>query len=198
MAFKHLDLPDLSMRDAELATGYVKGRATWPYTMLAWLGQQGLDVKHIENTDLDVFIQNPQAELERQGFDTETIDFFYDISDFDKEAAAIQSFRTMPNVSFEQRLPEVSDIKEGLRSGWLPLVSLDAGTLVNDHVDEFDGHMVIATDMNEHYVRIQDSGPPAQWDLDVTEERLQKAMRTPIDNAGTVTLIRRKKTISSL
>lgn len=190
-ALETLGGPDISVEEAERATGYQPG-GTWPFTMLTWFARNGFLVKHIENTNFERFISDTRAELFAQGLDAETVDLFFDISDFDAESRALQAAMEDPRVTLESRLPVVEDITHALDQGWLPMVSLDSGTLAGEVVNEFDGHMVLATAYDDAFIRFQDPGPPARWDWDASPETVLNALRTPSESSGTITLIRRQ------
>lgn len=181
----------LNEENVDDATGYKEG-GTWPYTMIGWLGSHGYLVRHFEDTDFDLFRDDPVAEFRRQGLDEATIDAFVEISDFDFEQAALGFAQGLPTVELVPRRPELADILEGLSNGWMPLLSLDATTLDGGEFDEFDGHIVLVTAADDHNFRIQDPGPPAKWDWLVDQARVIRALRTPSESSGTVTLIRRQ------
>lgn len=189
-AIETLGHPPLTVEEAERVTGFQPG-GTWPYTMLTWFSGNGFEVRHIENTNFERFISDPRAELEAQGLDNETIGLFFEITDFEFEGAALKRALDDPDVTLESRIPVISDITGGLENGWLPLVSLDAGTLSGAASDEFDGHMVLATGHSQDEIRFQDPGPPARWDWDGSFKTVLDALRTPSDSSGTVTLIRK-------
>jgi len=184
----------LDASNVDEATGYRPG-GTWPYSMIRWLATHGYEVQHFEETDFDLFLSDPRSEFERQGLDSETIDIFYEISDFDHEQSVLREIMELDAVELRPRRPEIEDIVGGLSEGWLPLMSLDATTLNGGIYDEFDGHIVLATGADSLVLRLQDPGPPPHWDWDVPAEVVLQSLRTPTESSGTVTLLR--KVVSS-
>lgn len=182
----------LSVEDAERATGYQPG-GTWPYSMLNWFAEHDFEVRHIENTDFERFVRDPRSELETQGLPEETINLFFEITDFPFETTALQRAIDDPRIELESRLPEASDIGGALDDGWLPLISLDAASLAGPGTDEFDGHMLLATAHEGSLVRLQDPGPPVRWDWDVTADQIVRSMRIPTPSSGTITLVRNRQ-----
>lgn len=179
----------MSMQEAEVATGFKPGRETWPYAMLAWLASQGFEVEHVDDLDALRLAQDPREELRRSGLDERTIEYFESISDFEFEADRIQAARR-GGVKFVTALPSVAELPARIDAGWLALLSLNARTLDSGAVEEFDGHMVFCAKADAACATIQDPGPPARRDLAVPLPRLERALRSPVDSAGTITYIR--------
>lgn len=191
MAVESLSGAIIDNAESERLTGFSPGVETWPYRMLAWFGENGYEVVHIDALDAPALASDPRKELLRSGFDAETIDYFFQISDFHAEAAAI-SRCINSGVVFEKRLPKISDIASGLQGGWLPIIFLDASVLTDEVRDGYQGHVVLVTgfDAEAGTYLVQDSGPPPHWDWEVPGEHILKSMRTPADSSGTVTLVR--------
>lgn len=180
----------LTMSDAQQITGYQPGKETWPYRMLAWLAEQGCEVAHIDAIDADALSANPRGELERNGFDDETIAYFFKITDFEAEARAVARCHATGRFQLIHRRPEMDDLRDGLLRGDLPILSLDLGTLQGKR-EGFQGHVLLATgyDDDRGLARLQDPGPPDHWDWDVEKGVVESALRYPTDTAGTVTLV---------
>lgn len=194
MAVETLTDIKIDIAESELLTGFREGVETWPYQMLAWFAVNGFDVVHVDALDAASLASDPRAELTKSGLDSSTIEYFFEISDFDAEAAAIN--RCIDSgVSFHTRIPGISDIADGLSHGWLPIVSLDASVLTKEAREGFQGHIVLVTgtDTTEDLYQVQDSGPPARWDWNVPGDRIVAAMRTPTESSGTVSLVRARQ-----
>ncbi|MFH5232485.1 hypothetical protein [Antrihabitans spumae] len=187
-------LSDIVVSDleAEQITGFKSGVETWPYRMLSWLSGNNFDVIHVDAISAQGLSVDPRAELVRTGFDNDTIEYFFKISDFKAEAQAIDEC-LVRGVEFENRLPTLDDISVRIRDGWLPVVALDAGILTQEDRSGYQGHMVLVTGWHESrsLARIQDSGPPARWNWDVPSDLVAAAMRSPADSSGTITFVRR-------
>ncbi|NMN98463.1 hypothetical protein [Antrihabitans stalactiti] len=177
---------------AEKLTGFTAGVETWPYRMLAWFAENGFEVEHIDALDPVAFIESPRTELERCNLDSETIDYYFQITDFEAEGVAIRRC-IKAGVKFSIRIPEKLDLTRGLKSGWLPVVALDAAALTQEVRDGFQGHTVLITGFDAENDRflVQDSGPPARWDWEVTGDQIVKSMRSIAETSGTITLVRR-------
>jgi len=189
-ALNAFGMPEMRMEEIEEATGYHEV-GTWPFSMIGWFADHGFEVRHIEDTNFERFIDDPQAEFRSQGLDEKAINLYFEITDFDFESAALRRALDSASVEFVRRLPEIADIQKALAEGWLPLVSLNAAVLIGRESEDFEGHMVLATGASEHALRVQDPGPPAQRDLDVKFGVVLAALRDPTENSGTVTLVRR-------
>ena len=194
MATSVFDRSGISLSEAMEASGYVHGKETWPYRMLSWFSRNGYDVIHIDAMDADLFAADPKAELVRSGFDSETIEYFVSITDFAAEAKAIFECNES-GVGFSKNLPVSKDIVTALEDGWLPILTLDAGVLMDQDLEGYQGHMVLVTGRlsSESKFIVQDSGPPAHWDWKVPEDRIFRALRTPTASSGTVTLVRKSR-----
>ncbi|MFF0546891.1 hypothetical protein ACFYTF_29050 [Nocardia thailandica] len=161
--------------------------------MIAWLSSNGYDVVHIDAIDPIKFAANPLDVLREEGFDQETIDYFVKITNFENESKAIHE-AIGHGAKFVSTLPSSSDLVEYLKQKWIPILTLDAGVLVDKDLDGFQGHMVIVSgyDPSHDMVLVQDPGPTAEWDLVVPMERVMRALRTPSDSSGTITCVRLK------
>lgn len=181
----------LSMDEAERATGFRPDVETWPYGMIDWLARRGFEVEHVDALDAEEMAADPRAELVRSGLDASTIDYFFEISDFELEAQRIRSALDL-GVTFRAEIPEVEELIPRMGAGWVPLLSLNARTLASGLVEEFDGHVVLATAVDGSGATIQDPGPPARENLLVPLDRLARALRSPVDASGTITFVRRR------
>jgi hypothetical protein len=192
MGWALLSGEELRMADAQLITGYHPGKETWPYRMLAWLAEQGCEVVHFDAIDADALAADPRGELERNGFDEETIAYFFKITDFEAEAEAVARCHATGRLKFVNRKPEMDDLRDGLSRKELPILSLDLGTLQGKR-EGFQGHVLLATGYDDEggLVRLQDPGPPDHWDWDVEKSIVQAALRYPTETSGTVTLVRK-------
>lgn len=191
MAHAVLSGQSITMTEAEAATGFVPGRETWPYAALGWFAANGYDVVHIDAVDAHAMVNEPVKELRRIGTDEATIDYFLKITDWASLERDLAVCDASGHVSFKSRKPEIADIRDGLRDGWLPMITVDLGVLAT-RKDEFQGHIVLATAVTDGRIEIQDPGPPPRWDWLVEDALLLSAMRSPAETAGTVTLVRRR------
>lgn len=191
MALDALRYPTVpTMADADTITGFRPGVETWPYTMLAWLGESGLEVIHEDALDPLSLAVDPEKELRRSGIDEETLAYFRSISDFDAESAAIRRAVASGRVKFDVGVPDISRLPARLAEGWIPMLSLDATVLAGDKHNEFDGHVVLVTSVVGSDVKLQDPGPPARPDWTVPLSQIDLAMRSPVDTSGTVTYVK--------
>lgn len=191
MLCRHLNVADLSMAEAEAATGFREGVATWPYAMLHWLGRNGCAVTHIDALSAEVFASQPATALEEVGYGARDIADFMAMTDTDAESRHIQECLRCPNVNFESRIPDGSDVVRNLGPNGVALVSLNATSLATGNSDEFDGHLVMVTATEGRSVCVQDPGPPARANAQIDIELLIRAMRSPLPISGAVTLVSR-------
>ena len=192
MSWKALTGKDLSMREAETATGFRAGVETWPYGMIAWLGEQGAEVIHIDAMDPVALAQDPRQELARGGFDKSTIAYFYKISDFPSESRAIKRALRTGNVRFQVEIPDVGDIPNYLDAGWLIIASVNATVLGGGDSQVFDGHVVVIHGYKDGHVTVQDPGPPPRQNYVIPLAQLKRALQSPTESAGTLTVVRMK------
>jgi hypothetical protein len=181
----------MTMDEAEKVTGFREGVETWPYRMLAWLGENGYRVRHVDALDPVALMADPERTLRDSGLDDETLEYILGISDFHAENQAIRRCLESGNVEFLVRIPTMDELFDSMTEGWLPIVSLDAAVLVERPADGFEGHIVLATGREGEKIIVQDSGPPARWDWRVSPARLLEALRSPVDTSGTVSYVRR-------
>lgn len=186
----------ISLAQAEVATGFRHGVETWPYQMIQWLASNGFEVVHIDALDAANMRDSPLSELRKSGLDEETMNYFMSITDFSIESEAIAASLASDRVRFITERPSVRELPRYVAEGWIPMISLNASALDAHGTDPkrfpFDGHMVVATAADDHLVVIQDPGPPPRPDLHVPLERVRLALRSPTDDSGTVTYIRRE------
>jgi hypothetical protein len=182
----------MTMDEADHATGFTPDVETWPYAMLRWLAENGFEVVHIDALDAIALANDPLKELRRSGLDKATIDYFFEISDFEDEARSIQA-AVAAGVSFVSRIPTFSDLLDMFLGGWSALASLNAATLMTGGIERFDGHMVLCTNVTDDEVVMQDPGPPPLADFVVTRERFIAALRSPADSSGTLTFVRNRR-----
>lgn len=179
----------LTMREAEAATGFHPERETWPYRMIEWLAESGYEVVHIDALDANAMAEDAIAELRRSGLDEKTIDYFCSITDFAAEGARIR--RAIEHgAKYVAEVPRVEEMRAWRTDGWHILISLNASALRTGETEEFDGHMVYCTSVNETSVEIQDPGPPPLMNFEVSMGRLRTALRSPVETSGTITYVR--------
>ncbi|MCM3920327.1 hypothetical protein ND748_01305 [Frankia sp. AiPs1] len=194
MAVERLGHPQrLTLAEAEQITGFRPGVETWPYAMLAWLAENGYEVRHEDALDAVALTRNPEAELRRSGLDEEALTYLMTISDFERERAAITRCLATRQVSFVPGVPDPRLLPDRLHAGWLPLLSLDAAVLTRRDRGGFEGHMVLVTATIGGYALVQDPGPPARWDWAVPLQHLATALRSPAETSGTITYVRPAK-----
>lgn len=191
MSVEALGKDRLTLEEAGAVAGYRAGVETWPYRMIAWLSSNGYEVVHIDAIDPIKFAAEPLNVLREEGFDQETIDYFIKITNFESESQAINE-AIGHGAKFVSTLPSSSDLVEYLEKKWIPILTLDAGVLIDEDLDGYQGHMVIVSgyDAADDMVLVQDPGPAARWDLAVPTERVMRALRTPSDSSGTITCVR--------
>ncbi|CAJ60303.1 MULTISPECIES: hypothetical protein [Frankia] len=182
----------MTLDQADEITGFREGVETWPYSMLAWLGENGYEVRHEDALDAVALMRDAETELRRSGLDDETLEYFLDISDFSREGAAIARCLASGNLTFVPGIPDPRRLTDRIDARWLPLLSLDAAVLAERERDGFEGHMVLVTGFVGQCAVIQDPGPPSRWDWVVPLSRVSVALRSPADTSGTITYIRRK------
>lgn len=181
----------ISSAEAEAATGFKEGVETWPYRMIEWFTSHGFEVRHIDQMDAERFAEDPERELKDSGFTDDLIQYFRKISDYSAESAAIKNSISHGAI-YEARLPQLEDLVKALRDGWLPICVLDAGALTQEYRTGYQGHMVLVNGIDDdgQFAKLQDPGPPPHWDWEVPTDLIVKAMRTPVESSGTITLVR--------
>lgn len=179
----------MSATEAEQVSAFRAGQPTWPYAALAYLSET-LQVVHIDALDAERLVAAPDKVLAEGGFDNDTIAYFNSITSWSDEAAAIQRGLATHSLELECRLPTIDDIVVGLSTGWLPMVALDSAVLNGGSSDDYEGHIVLITEVSKDGFVLQDPGPPSHWDWTVSAEVLLAAMRHPAESAGTVTLLK--------
>jgi hypothetical protein len=184
----------MTMEEAEKVTSFREGVETWPYHMLAWLGENGYRIRHVDALDPVALMGDPEQTLRDSGLDEETLAYILGISDFQAESEAIRRCLRSGNVEFLVRIPEVDELLDSMTQGWLPVISLDAAVLAERPADGFEGHIVLATGREGEMIIVQDSGPPPRWDWRVSPTRLLEALHSPVDTSGTVSYVRKAHT----
>jgi len=113
------------------------------------------------------------------------------ISETDCEAERNRAQKCVESklISFEVRSPVVADVVEGIKSGHLPLVSLDYGLI--HQTGMYEGHMVVASGVSDLGVELYDPGPPGESALVVSLEKLDAAIHSPMPDGGAVALLSR-------
>lgn len=188
----------MSRRQADAATGFSEGRETWPYRMIEWFASRDYVIRHVDMISMTEFAVDPASAIRSTNIDQATLEYVLSITDIDRETRAIESALATGRVESVRAVPSVSDIREHLAAGWLALVTLDSATLWNADHGQYDVHMVLATGMTASSIVLQDSGPPAKWDFECTQDTMQRALVTPTPESGTCTYVKRQTSLGVL
>lgn len=190
MAIYSIKGQKFTMEEAEKLTGYVKGRDTWPYEMYLSFSKMGILTKSIEIVDPKNFVKDPEKEIKRV-WPGKIGDYIINETDLELEKNRIKQCLESSDIVFEVRQPTAVDIMEALKTGWLPMVSLDYGKLHNTN-EGYEGHLVIISGMDDKTVELYDPGPPGDEALLVSIEKLKTAIQSPTNESGAVILIKAK------
>ena len=168
---------EYTIAEAEQLTGFVAERPTWPHKMLLSLATLGCRVNSIERLNPQSFITNPQQELQRLFPDPDIHTEILRITDVALESQRLQECLAQPNIQFSSRPPALIDIKTVLSSQGLALACVDFSQLHG--TENYEGHMVLVTQLTDTMVEIYDPGPPARAAWQLPLEKFLQAWQSP-------------------
>lgn len=177
----------LTLDEAIKLAGAVSGDAVWPARMLIELNNRGFETIMIEGFDGKDFIARGVDYL-RDAFGDETADWQIKTSDIAKEQRDYQElFDSGAHVV--NRQPQVEDIAQLLRDGWLVKCTVNSKRL--NQQPGYVGHSIIVLSVNEIQLKIHDPGPPAKPNRLVDMEDFMAAWAYPNDSAKELIAIRK-------
>lgn len=176
---------DYSWEELDKLTAKKKDKWTWAMQGLINLRKLGFEVINLEKFDYKKLHDDPERYLE---------------SVYGKEAAAIQSENSdlkqvkSQALSFVkefgemERIPEMSEIKEFLKKGFLVGCNVNAYPLLGKR--GYVGHFIVIKGFDTKGFYINDPGSPPTENLKVTFETFQKAWAYPDRKAQNIMAFR--------
>lgn len=188
MAVRSITGRELSWGEAEELTGYVPGRGTWPYeTCLSLAREFGLSSRIIEILDPEGILNDPLSEIQKAVGDPELARAELQDMDVEAEQERIRRCLENPMITFDVHSPTTEDVEIGIDEGWLPLVSLDYAIL--NQSDRFESHRVVVSGVSDDRFEIFDPGPPGDAARIITRRVLDRAIHSPVQTSGAITLV---------
>jgi len=148
---------DFSWAELEEMSAKVPDMSTWPAQMLLNLNKMGFEITLMEGFDANQFIKNGEAYLKKE-FGQEAAEWQIANSDIKQERRLYQDLLDS-DVTYENLVPELSDIKRYLDQDYLVKVTLNSKRL--NHKSGYVGHSVVVYDIDEQKLVFHDPGLPA-------------------------------------
>lgn len=145
-----------SYHQLDKITGKKKNKWTWPMTGILYLCSRGLELVHINKFNYSAFGKSSYSYLKRV-WKSKT---FYDAqvanSDIPYESITAQIYSTKR--IHKQRSPNMSDLYKLLSKDYLLICNVNYYALHN--LPGYSGHFVVAYDIDDNNIYIQDPGLP--------------------------------------
>lgn len=155
---------EVTMDQAEIETGFVEGRQTWPFLAMTSLVKKGLQVRNIERFDVQLFIEDPAAAVKQQANDDDVAAAIMNETDTSVEPARASECLRL-GVVFEDRIPSIEDVVTTLKNGSLAIVNLNAKALLG--LEGYSGHFVLVREVRADRVVLRNPGLPPVDDQEV-------------------------------
>lgn len=169
-------------------TGKKEGLWTWPMYGMIQLTEIGFEVVDIEDFDYERFSKEGEPYIkERYGEEVGTAQIQH--SDIPYEMKNAEQF--LKCLKFEQRLPDVQDIKGLLSEGYLVICNIN-GCALNDFPG-YSGHFVLIHQIGNSQLLIHDPGLPPHESKKVTPEKFLASWAYPSEREKNVMAFRLRR-----
>ena len=178
---------DFSFEELDRITAKREGLWTWPFAGVLWMQENGFEVKNIDSFDIQRFIEEGgQYIIDEYG--KEVGDAQIKNSDIGQERRLGKEF--LDRVETEVRVPEKEDIQSLMNDGYLVTVNVNSRAL--NGREGYSGHGIVITGFDESGFRINNPGPPAIGNHEVSYDLFEKAWAYPNDKAKNILAFRMK------
>lgn len=175
----------------ERLTDFHEGDQTWPFAGWLAAANAGLKVTNVEDFDPQAFVENPEAEVERQAQgDRELVDHMLSVADVHHLIPHVEACLRHPNINFEQRPPSPEEIAEAFaRRDARCAVNINYKVLAG--LPGYNGHFVMVSSLEGDAVHFQDPGSPPLPDREVPFDLFYRAMTSPRKELANLTIFER-------
>lgn len=175
-----------SWKQLEAISAKEKDMWTWPLAGILWLKNNSFDVIYCEPFDYTKFATDGKKYL-IELFGQEVADEQEKHSILGKEQKRAKEF--VKKIKPSQEIPEIADIKNFLKKGYLVKVSLNSATL--NRKRGYSGHSVLIIGYGAKKLILHDPGGyPGKPNREVSIELFEKAWAYPNEKAKNIIAIR--------
>ena len=171
-------------------SGKKEGLWTWPLYAMVKLEENGFDVVNIEDFDYDRFSKEGEPYV-MERFGPEVGAAQIKNSDIAYEMKNAELF--LKRCQFEPRMPDLQDIENLLKNGYLLICNVNSCALNDIH--GYCGHFVVVYDINNKYLTLHDPGLPPHESRRVARNKFIRSWAYPTEKEKNVMAIRYRKRI---
>lgn len=168
-------------------TGFEEGRGSWASAGLLWFKNNNFEVRHISLFDYDRFVEM------REGYLIELVGETlgnWQVEHTNMPVEIDRARKLLELGIIERREPSIAEIRELLGEGWLVRVLINADVLNNK--DDYTGHHVTITGVDDVNVTFHDPGLPPVPNRKVARELFEKAWAYPNSASKEMDAIRKR------
>jgi hypothetical protein len=179
MLLEALCSENLNEHALERLTDFTPGEESWPYATMLALASRGLYVTDVERFDPEAFVRDPRAALMEQAQDEAVVDRVFEVSNVPEQVALVRQCLADPHISFQERVPDLSELAAALGEGAFLLVNVNARKL--REAEGYAGHIMFVHGYSDGTLAVEDPGPPARAGLLIGAEAFEAAWKSPTD-----------------
>ena len=175
---------EVSMKDAEVETGFVTGLDTWPFQAFLSLESRGLHVVDHELFDAQLYAEDPRSALFNQNQDEEVTQSMLDGSNVELEKQRVADCLDNPAITFLNGRPTVEEVRLAVELEGAVFANLNSKALRGE--EGYVGHMVLVLGFDGQSVSLSDPGlPPREYDS-VTLDQFRAGWEYPSTDMANV------------
>lgn len=187
MILKHFQPErEFTWEELDEITGKVEGYWTWATAGLLWLPEQGYEIVNVETFDAERFSKEGGDYLIAKYGKAVAKEQIAHTPDMAREQELAKGFLAKVNV--ERRIPDLSEIEDYLRKGYLIFCNVNSKAL--NKKPGFTGHFVLIVGFDDKHLKMHDPGAPGHKGRIVTKNHFMKAWAYPDEDAKNFVAIR--------
>ncbi len=169
---------NITIKEAELATGFILGKQTWPYQGMIGFADSNLPVISIEDFPIEHFINNPYEALKIYTNENMlAVDDIMKNSDISEAQRSIKKYMCHENITVENRIPEFYDIESLIKDSYMIITNVNS-RILNDK-DGYCGHFIIIDSFYSEGVVVHNPGLPPYYAQKVPYEKFNRSWMFP-------------------
>jgi hypothetical protein len=158
---------------------------TWTQPMLLHLAELGFEVALVEEFDAEAFITEGEGYL-RRAYSKENAEWQIARTDIPQEQEAYRKLLGNDAIAYENRTPDIEDIREYLLRGYLVQVTINHSKLNGEEGNK--GHSIVVISADDINVVFHDPGLPGQENRVESVADFQAAWTDPHTNTKLVAI----------
>jgi len=179
---------EMSLKDAEEFTGFVKGLQTWPYETMLSFAEHGMEVMSIECMDHELFSIDARKAVTAE-FGEEIWEHIEAVSDVELAQARAKQCVENANIRMTRRTPNVEDICKLLNDEYFVIANVNAKALLES--DGYSGHFVVVELIKDEFAFLQNPGLPPAPNQKIALSTFTNAWAYPNERAANILAVKR-------